>query len=210
MPIRSRGEIPAGIRDLGLPGRAVTALTRAGVSSVDDLAMLTRRDLAVINGLGPSMIAAIRVVVPEPPASVPRSVPTRGAGHEELAIPVIDPEPGPAEDESPEAPVIPSFGSLRAPRGRTSVDVLIPERPPVPPASSPVPAGGRRPAEYADLLRLGARVVRAVAGVPGRTARWAVGEPVHCLRQLLGGQGMSLPFVPRTRRPRGRRPHGRS
>src|SRR5215208_6544123 len=74
MPIRSPGNVRAGsIRDLGLPPRAVTALTGAGVTTVDDLAVLTRRDLVAINGLGPGLIAAIRRVVPEPPAGAPSS-----------------------------------------------------------------------------------------------------------------------------------------
>jgi hypothetical protein len=81
MPKRSLGDVPARtIRDLGLPGRAVTALTRAGVVGIDDLAVLTRRDLAAINGLGPGLIAAIRLVVPEPAVSSARSGASPGAG----------------------------------------------------------------------------------------------------------------------------------
>jgi hypothetical protein len=187
MLIRSPEDVSAGtIRELGLPGRAVTALTRAGVTSIEDLALLTRRDLAAISGLGPGMIAVIRVVVPEPPRSVLRSGPSSAAGHEEFARPAIDPEPGPAEAEAPAAPVIPSFESLRNPRRRTAIDVLLPEPPPVPFTTAAAPAGAPRPAEYADLLRLGVRVVRAVAGVPGRVARWSLREPVHCLRRLIG------------------------
>jgi hypothetical protein len=164
----------------------VNALTRAGVTSIEDLAVLTRRDLAAITGLGPGMIAAIRLVVPEPPTSVARSGASPPADHEASAVPGIDPGPEPAEEESPTAPRIPSFDSLRAPRGRTAVDWLVPEPPPVPVATGTAPAraGGPRPAEYADLLRLGARVVRAVAGVPGRIVRWSVGEPARCLRRL--------------------------
>lgn len=163
MPTRSLQDPPAGtIRDLGLPGRAVTALTRAGVTSVSDLAALRRRDLAAIDGLGPGMIAAIRLVVPEPPAG-----------------PATDPE---AERESPLAPAIPSFDSLRSPRHRTAVDLLVPDAAPEPPASP----GAPRPPEYADLLRLGVRVTRAVAVAPARVALWSARRPVRCLRRLLG------------------------
>ena len=87
--------------------------------------------------------------------------------------------------ESPAAPAIPSFASLRAPRGRSAIDVLVPGDVPLPP--SPAPAPAPRPAEYADLLRFGVRVARIVAAVPLRAAGWAVREPVHCLRRLLGG-----------------------
>lgn len=149
--------------DLGLPARAVTALARAGVSSIDDLAALSRRDLAAINGLGPGMIAAIRLVVPEP------------------------------EAESPAAAEIPSFDSLRAVQRHTAVDVLVPGLPPARPAADPVaaptpaPAPRPRPAEYGDLLRLGARLARAAAAVPVRLVRWSVREPARCLRRLAGG-----------------------
>jgi hypothetical protein len=175
MPTRSSHHVSAGtIRDLGLPGRAVTALTRAGVTSVDDLAALTGRELAAISGLGPGTIAAIRLVVPEPGTTAHPSAS----------------EAVPAQEEWPAAPAIPSFESLRAPRRRAAVDVLMPsERPPA--AVAPAPAGGRaggpRPPEYADLLRLGARVVSAVAGVAGRLALWSVREPARCLRGLLPG-----------------------
>jgi hypothetical protein len=84
--------------------------------------------------------------------------------------------------------MIPSFDSLRAPRRSTAVDLLVPEPPPAPGApGGSRPSGGPRPAEYGDLLRLGARVVRALAAVPGRLAVWSVREPVRCLRGLLGG-----------------------
>lgn len=187
MPTRSPGDVPAGaIRDLGLPGRAVTALTRAGVTSIQDLAVLTRPDLAAIDGLGPGMIAAIRLVVPEPPTIVPRSGASPEAEHDELTFPASDPEPAPAEEESPAAPKIPPFESLRSPRRSTAVDLLVPESPPVRSMTGPASAGVPRPAEYADLLRLGVRLVRAVTGVPGRMARWSVRELVPCLRRLLG------------------------
>ena len=192
MPIRSPGDVPGRtVRDLGLPGRAVTALTRAGIASVEDLAVLTRPDLAAINGLGTGMIAAIRRVVPEPPANVRPSAGSPDAALEEQRRPMADPAPGAAEEESPTAPSIPSFASLRAPRRRRPVDLLMPEDPPAPAepavdraAPAPVP----RPPDYSDLLRLGVRLVRAAAVVPGRVALWSVQEPVRCLRRLLGEQ----------------------
>jgi hypothetical protein len=189
------------IQDLALPGRAMTALTRAGITTIDDLAVLTRRDLAAITGLGPGLIAAIRLVVPEPPTSISRSGTSPDADRAQLAFPATDPEPEPAEEESPAAPVIPSFDSLRDPRRRAAFDLLMPGPPPAPPATGPAPAGGPRPAEYADLLRLGVRVVRAVAGVPGRVALWSVREPVRCLRRVFGEQVGSRPAASGDPRP---------
>ena len=180
MSTGSRGKAPAGaISDLGLPGRAVTALTRAGVTRTADLAALTRRELAAVPGLGAGMIAAIRAVVPEP-------------GRGDVARPAR--VPGSAEDESPDAPAIPSFASLRAPQRRSALDLLVPGPPPAEPEpaepvdAEPPPAEPRasRPAEYADLLRIGAHLARAVAGVPGRAVRWSLREPVRALRWLLG------------------------
>ncbi|SFO72432.1 RNA polymerase, alpha chain C terminal domain [Geodermatophilus dictyosporus] len=162
------------VQDLQLPGRAVAALGRAGVTDVADLAALSRSDLAAIPGLGPSTIAAIRAVVPEPPARLPR------AG--------TPPAPG---DEGPAAPAIPSFESLRAPQRRTALDLLVPATegdPPPPgdpePGTGPAPdragageppAVAPRPAEWGDLWRLGLRV-----------ARWWVRQPVRTARRLLG------------------------
>jgi hypothetical protein len=194
MPIRSPGDVPPGmIHDLGLPGRAVTALTRAGVTDVEDLALLTRRDLAAINGLGSGMIAAIRLVVPEPSASFARSRVSPEAERQELAFPAIDPEPEPDEQESPAAPVMPSFDSLRAPRRRSAFDVLMPEAPPARSVTGPAPSRVARPPEYADLLRLGVHVARALADVPRRVGLWSLRQPVHCLRRLLGEQVSSRP-----------------
>ena len=85
------------------------------------------------------------------------------------------------DEESPAAPAIPSFASLRAPRGRSAIDLLVPGD--VPPPAAPAP----RPAEYADLLRFGVRAARAMAALPLRAAGWAVREPVLCVRRLLGG-----------------------
>ncbi len=172
MPTRSPGD---DIRELGLPGRAVSALVRAGITSVDDLAALTRRDLAAVPGLGAGMIAAIRQVVPEP-----------------------------ADDEGPPSPAIPSFASLRAPRRRTAMDTLLPSAPPAPtppagdpapapPAAGPAPtaspatpAAGPRPPEYADLCRLGAHLLRAAVVAPWRIARWSLEEQLRLLRRLAG------------------------
>ena len=161
----------------------MTALPRAGVTSVDDLAALTRQELAAINGLGPGMIAAIRLIVPEP-TTVARSGASSDADPQELAVATTEPEPD--EEESPAAPAIPSFDSLRAPPRHTALDVLVPEAPPAPAAAVPDPAGAPRPAEYADLVRLGVRLVRAVTGAAARLALWSVREPVRCLRRRVG------------------------
>jgi hypothetical protein len=155
MPTRSVGD---DIRELGLPARAVSALARAGITTADDLAALTRRELAAVPGLGPGLITAIRAVVPEP-----------------------------VDDEGPPSPAIPSFESLRTPQRRSALDVLLPEPPPAtsqePPATAtPAP----RPPEYADLCRLGVHLLRAAAAVPWRLARWSVREPVQAVRRLAG------------------------
>jgi hypothetical protein len=178
----SRGKAPAGvISDLGLPVRAVTALTRAGITRTADLAALTRRELAAVPGLGAGMIAAIRAVVPEP-------------GRDDVVRPARVPGPGSAEDESPDAPAIPSFASLRAPQRRSALDLLVPG-PPLPEPADAAPADAEpaaaapqapRPAEFGDLLRIGAHLARAVAGVPVRAVRWSLREPLRALRWLLG------------------------
>jgi hypothetical protein len=160
----------------------VTALARAGITGVDDLAVLTRRELAAIPGLGAGMIAAIRLVVPEPSAAA-RSAAPAGA-----VLPPAEPD----DEESPVAPAIPSFDSLRAPRRASAVDLLVPEPPaataPAAAArSGPAPASAPRPPDYADLLRLGMHVLRTLARVPGRVAVRSVQQPVHCLRRLLPG-----------------------
>ncbi|WP_346618569.1 hypothetical protein [Blastococcus montanus] len=182
------------IRELGLPGRAVTALTRAGITDPAVLAGLTGRELSAVPGLGPGLVAAIRAVVPEPPATLPRSAAApAGPRH-------------PDDEESPAAPAIPSFDSLRAPRRRTAVDLLVPGAPRPAPVSPPrvrphvevqapaapapdAPAAGHevRPPDYADLLRLGVHVARAVASAPARVALWSVREQARFLRRLLGG-----------------------
>ena len=84
------------------------------------------------------------------------------------------------DDDPPSSPVMPSFASLRDPRRRTAVDLLVPSTPtsPAPPRESPA----ARPPEWADLWNLGVHVARTVAAVPGRVVRWQVG----CLRTLVG------------------------
>ncbi|MGY1726440.1 DNA-directed RNA polymerase subunit alpha C-terminal domain-containing protein [Geodermatophilus sp. SYSU D01062] len=190
MSTRSRG-VPAGsVRELGLPARAVGALTRAGVTTVEELSALTRRELAAVPGLGPAMVAAVRAVVPEPVA--------------------VGLWPLPDEDDAPPSPAIPSFDSLRAPRRRTAFDVLVPEEDPGEPVPSaalpadgatggtpaddeePTPAGppsaaapAPRPAEWADLAALGARGVRAAAVLPWRVTGWWLRLPLRVAGRLL-------------------------
>ncbi|MGY1753545.1 hypothetical protein [Blastococcus sp. SYSU D01042] len=101
---------------------------------------------------------------------------------------------GSDEEESPAAPPIPSFASLRAPRRSSpAMDVLAPPPaapelplPPVPPPvrERPVGAGAvrPRPAEWPDLLRFGVRVASAALRLPGVL----VLEPARRLRRLLG------------------------
>lgn len=107
---------------------------------------------------------------------------------------------GPDESESPAAPAIPSFASLRGPRRRSAIDLLLSDAvsgpsaarlDPAAPAARPAPAPAAarpapRPAEYADLVRFGIHVIRTAVFVPGRVAGWAVREPRTCLRRLLG------------------------
>ncbi|WP_448616891.1 DNA-directed RNA polymerase subunit alpha C-terminal domain-containing protein [Modestobacter sp. URMC 112] len=193
MPNTTPGGVSARtVRDLSLPGRAVAALTRAGVTSIEDLAVLTRRELAAVPGLGPGLIAAIRLVVPEPAPGPPRPDPA-GTSRPDAGGAAARRVPPPAEQESPAAPAIPSFASLRSPGGRTPVDVLFPDPVPAPaepaPAAPPPPdaAAAPRPADYGDLLRIGRHLARAAVGVPGRVARWSVRQPVRCLGRLLGG-----------------------
>ncbi|SNS23920.1 RNA polymerase, alpha chain C terminal domain [Geodermatophilus saharensis] len=202
MPTSSPGDATAGtIETLGLPTRAVTALTRAGITDVAALAALTRRELAAVPGLGAGLVTAIRRVVPEPPATLPRAA---TPGRDDRLAPPAD------DDGGPDSPAIPSFASLRDPRRRTALDLLVPAtgtpdaeawtepvpEPPTGPPPSPPGDTGRgpagpvapapRPAEYADLLRLGARLARAAVTVPGRVALWSVRTQVDWLRRLLG------------------------
>lgn len=89
-------------------------------------------------------------------------------------------------DDVPEGlyPVMPSFASLRGPR-RTATDVLVPERPAARQEARQAPAAPR-PAEYADLVRLGVVVARALVAAPLRVARWSVRLPLDCARRLIG------------------------
>jgi hypothetical protein len=68
------------------------------------------------------------------------------------------------EDEGPESPEIPSFDSLRDPRRRSALDLLVPG---APSASQPSPpeglrAAGPRPAEWPDLGRFAVRLLRCL------------------------------------------------
>jgi RNA polymerase alpha subunit len=161
------------VSELGLPARAVSALTRAGITTTAQLAALTRAELVAVNGLGPGTVAAIRRVVPEPPGRLP-------------AAPAPAPAPPPAlreeDQESPAAPAIPSFESLRSPRRRTTVDLIVPA---TPPPADPTPAAPRPP-DYADLWRLGVRVGSTVAALPVRLTLCAVRAPARRVRRLLG------------------------
>ncbi|MDP9427798.1 MAG: hypothetical protein M3Q47_02475, partial [Actinomycetota bacterium] len=95
-------------------------------------------------------------------------------------------------EESPAAPPIPSFASLRDPRRRTTVDLIAPATPPpaTPPPADPPAAGpartAPRPPDYADLWRLSVRVGSAVATLPVRLALYAVRLPIRRLRRLAG------------------------
>ena len=101
------------------------------------------------------------------------------------------------EDESPAAPPIPSFASLRAPRRtHAALDVLLPPPaqpeqplPPVPPpvretppVPLPVPVPAPRPAEWPDLLWFSMRLASAALRLPGALVR----EPARRLLRLLG------------------------
>jgi hypothetical protein len=65
-------------------------------------------------------------------------------------------------------PTIPSLASLRDPRHRTAVDLLVPAA--APPADPPRPTAARPP-EWGDLWLLGLHVARTVGS---------------CLRRALG------------------------
>jgi hypothetical protein len=80
------------------------------------------------------------------------------------------------QDDGPQAPPVPSFDSLRDPRRRSPIDLLVPPAPPPPEPPAPVAPPTPRPPDYGDLLRLAVHLVR-----------WSVGLPVRGLRRLLGG-----------------------
>ena len=86
------------------------------------------------------------------------------------------------DDESPSPPVMPSFASLRDPRRRTAVDLLVPTAPAAATARASRPAAAQRPPEWSDLWLLGRHVTRSLAGLPGRVA----GFQLRCLRSVLG------------------------
>ena len=89
------------------------------------------------------------------------------------------------DDESPSPPVMPSFASLRDPRRRTAVDLLVPAAPaaaPARPSAATRPAGAPRPAEWSDLWLLGVRLAQTAVTVPGRLVAWQT----SCLRRVLG------------------------
>ena len=85
------------------------------------------------------------------------------------------------DDESPSPPVMPSFASLRDPRRRTAVDLLVPTAPAVAPRATRQ-AAAQRPPEWSDLWLLGRHVTRGLAGLPGRVAAFQL----RCLRSVLG------------------------
>jgi hypothetical protein len=82
----------------------------------------------------------------------------------------------PDDGESPLAPSIPSFASLRGGRRRSAADLLVPREPAT---AQPVPLSPRpevaRPPEWADLWHMGLRV-----------ARWCVQQPIATMRRLIG------------------------
>ena len=86
------------------------------------------------------------------------------------------------DDESPSPPVMPSFASLRDPRRRTAVDLLVPAAPAadigpsLPPRRRPAPPGVVRP--------VAPRPARDPE--PGRPARSVAGFQLRCLRSVLG------------------------
>ena len=176
MPTTSPRNAPGGtVSELGLPARAVTALTRAGITSTAQLAALTRAELQAVDGLGPGSIAAIRGVVPEPPGRLPAT-----KRSQQDPAPLSYPESAADEEESPDAPRIPSFESLRSTRRRTTVDLIVPA---TPPPADPIPAAPRQP-DYADLWRLGVALGSAAATLPPRLTLFAVREPARRLRRL--------------------------
>jgi len=140
---------------------------------------------------GPGRVRPTRATpIPEPALEEP-AVSTTGRGR------------GNDEDESPTAPPIPSFASLRAPRRtHAALDVLLPPAAdqddpvaaPLPfpaedevdaasvPTTRPAPAAPPRPAEWPDLFWFGVRAASAALRLPGALVR----EPARRLLRLLG------------------------
>lgn len=176
------------VRDLGLPARAVTALTRVGVTTVEALAGMSRRDLTRVDGLGAGMIAAIREVVPEPTAALP--FPPPGTPVAVNVRPAPTPAPSPssspdAEEEGPVAPPIPSFASLRAAQHRRPHDVLDHTLFSARPALQPVAAAPvSRPPNTDDLLRLLVRLARGAATGPMGLWLWPLRKSRTACRHL--------------------------
>jgi hypothetical protein len=105
-------------------------------------------------------------------------------------MPTRSPKDTPTDDgagHGPQAPAIPSFDSLRAPRRRSAMDLVVPGSAPL--LSEPAERAAPRPPDYGDLVRLGLHVARVVAGVPARVALWSVTEPVRLLRRLVSRPG---------------------
>ena len=78
------------------------------------------------------------------------------------------------QGDGPQAPPVPSFESLRDPRRRSPLDLLVPPPPAPEPPAPPAPLAPRPP-DYADLLNLAVHL-----------ARWTLGVPVRTLRRLIG------------------------
>ncbi len=91
--------------------------------------------------------------------------------HQESRIVVPSRDPDPSAESGT---AIPSFGSLRDPRRRSAIDLLIPAEPPPAPPAPPAPAPPRPP-EWIDLLHLGVHVSRAVVALPLRVVRRLLG-----------------------------------
>lgn len=83
------------------------------------------------------------------------------------------------DHEGPASPEVPSLASLRDPRRRMAVELLVPTAPPAGPRR---PGPAPRPPEWPDLWLLAVATARAALALPGRAVAW----PVSCLRRLVG------------------------
>lgn len=100
---------------------------------------------------------------------------------------------GSADREPAASPAIPSLASLRDPRRRTAVDLLMPPTaagptaapsdPAGPAPGAPAPAAAARPPEWSDLWLLGRHVARSLLGVPARALCWSVRRPAALVRR---------------------------